>query len=148
MNLAPEELEGELRRVMHDVILSLVGERPVELDSITPPGQRLTCRVAIHGGFEGQVVVHATFSVAAQIAQSMFGADLSGAPSSRDAQDALREVTNIVAGNLKPLFGDQNTLGLPEDLPMGAQVSNGGQLAVATTHHAGGQLEVRVYASV
>ncbi|MET0388074.1 MAG: chemotaxis protein CheX [Polyangiales bacterium] len=146
--ISGQELEHEVQRVMHEVILSLLGESPINLDSVTPPGQKLACRVAIHGGFEGQVVVNATFGIAAEIATQMFGEDLSGPPTSHDAQEALREVTNIVAGNLKPLFGEQNSLGLPEDVPGGAEVSNGGQLAEATAMHSSGLLQVRVYAAL
>ncbi|MEY4576333.1 MAG: Chemotaxis phosphatase CheX [Pseudomonadota bacterium] len=147
MMITAQELEVELHRVMHEVVLSLSGDTTAITDATTGARseQRLGCRVAIHGPFEGHVAVLATFGVAAQFAVRMFGADLSGAPSLLDAQEALREVANIVAGNLKPLFGEHNTLGLPEDLPSDLHLSNRGQLAEATAAPLGGALEVRVY---
>jgi hypothetical protein len=75
----------------------------------------------------------------------MFGDDARITRSGSDAQDALREIANIVAGNLKPLFGDHNTLGLPEDLPSDVTYPQLPQLATATVLHGGGRLEVRVF---
>jgi hypothetical protein len=102
--------------------------------------------VQIHGGFEGHVVIRASFAMAATIAQRMFGDDLAGPPTGQDAQEALREVSNIVAGNLKPLFGEHLSLGLPEDLDN--DNGSGRRLGQAAAEHPFGRLEVRVYAAV
>jgi hypothetical protein len=92
--------------------------------------------------------VTATFGLASLFAARMFEGELEGPPSARDALDALREVSNIVAGNLKPLLGDHNTLGLPEELPVDATHPQKGQLAQASSHLVGGVLEVRVFAAL
>ena len=148
MNSAAEIVESELPRVMHDVTLSILGETgELELREPTEE-QRLSCTVGIHGGFEGEVVVTATYGLAALFASRMFEGELVGAPTARDALDALREVSNIVAGNLKPLLGDQNTLGLPRELPPDAQFTRSGQLAEASSRLASGVLEVRVFAAL
>lgn len=142
-----EGLEGEVRIVMEEVLLGLLGE------SLTPPAcdapaSRLACGVSIDGDWRGQVVVGATLGLASQVAAEMFGSDLPGPPTRRDARDALREVANIVAGNLKPLFGDHNTLGLPVDLATEAPSVNASQIAHATVLHGDGVLEVSVFQSV
>jgi hypothetical protein len=147
LRITEHDLGVELQRVMQDVFLSLLEGEP-EPVATAPRGAaapRLACRVAIHGPFEGHVTVIATLGVATVFARKMFGSDLPGAPTAGDAQEALREVANIVAGNLKPLFGRHNTLGLPEDLPADAQRCDGSQLAEATGEHRCGTLEVRVY---
>lgn len=148
MSSAADVVECELPRVMNDVTLAILGETGELKNDQGSAEQRLCCAVGIHGGFEGEVVVTATFGLAALFARRMFEDDLAGSPTARDAIDALREVSNIVAGNLKPLLGDQNTLGLPEELPVDAVRSHGSQLAWACSHLEAGVLEVRVFAAL
>jgi hypothetical protein len=146
-DIPPEQIAQELERLLHEVFLSLLGEEPANAaPSSLSPTEKLTCRVQIHGGFEGHVVIRASFAMAATIAQRMFGDDLAGPPTGQDAQEALREVSNIVAGNLKPLFGEHLSLGLPEDLDN--DNGSGRRLGQAAAEHPFGRLEVRVYAAV
>ncbi|HET8933987.1 MAG TPA: chemotaxis protein CheX [Polyangiales bacterium] len=141
-----EVLGGELPRLMSEVIFGLLGEQ----DNFTAPPANddfISCRVAIHGGFEGEVVVSATRALAVCIAGRMFEDELDGQPTLQDARDALREVSNIVAGNLKPLFGENNQLGLPEDQAENAR-SMPDQLATSTLDHPAGVLRVVVYTTL
>jgi len=148
MNSAAQVVEGELPRVMHDVTLAILGETG-ELEMRPSTFEHwLSCAVGIHGGFEGDVIVTATYGLAALFAAKMFEGELSGVPTPRDAMDALREVSNIVAGNLKPLLGEQNTLGLPRALLGGETSTKGSQLAAASSRLASGVLEVRVFAAL
>ena len=149
MTIDRESLELELERVLQDVIASLLGQSTALPDGGGIGDRQLACRIAIHdtqGAVARHIAVVATFGLAERLAGYMFGADLMGAPSLVDAQEALREVTNMVAGNLKPLFGVNNTLGLPEDVPSDVHLSSRGQLAEAALKHATGTIEVRVYA--
>ena len=117
------------------------------LDHHTP----LACRVRIRGGFEGEVIVSATLDLASRIAARMFEDELAergGEPTPREAREALREVANIVAGNLKPLLGANNQLGLPEDLPENVALARVDPLAHATLEHAAGALDVVVYTAL
>jgi hypothetical protein len=142
-------LELEIGRVLNEVVASLLGRSTALPDGGGMADRRLACRVAIHdaqGAVARHIAVVATFGLAERLAGYMFGADLLGAPSAIDAQEALREVSNMVAGNLKPLFGQNYALGLPEDLPSDVQLSGRGQLAEAALKHATGTIEVRVYA--
>jgi Chemotaxis phosphatase CheX len=154
--LDKQGLEVELHRVMDGVILSLLSAIASTNDNAhdnthaAGAPRKLGCQVAIHGEFEGHVTVLATLGLASHFAVCMFGDDLTAAPTQADAQDALREVANIVAGNLKPLFGGQNTLGLPENMAAdaSARADVKGQLAQAALEHVSGTLEVRVYAAL
>jgi CheY-specific phosphatase CheX len=141
-------LEAEVRRVMEEVLAGLVGE--VEPTPQLPAAAdiALSCGVRIQGGWSGQVIVQASLGLAGLAASRMFGDDASVPLSIRDAQDALREIANIVAGNLKPLFGEANTLGLPEDLPGDVTYPQAPQLAQAVIEHGPGRLEVRVFETV
>lgn len=148
MSSAAEIIESELPRLMHDVTLAILGETGE--CRVQPPEHEelMSCAVSIHGGFEGEVVVTATYDLAALFAERMFGADLSGAPTQRDALDALREVSNIVAGNLKPLLGEHNSLGLPQERLGDVPRPRHGLLAQASSHLADGVLQVRVFAAL
>jgi CheY-specific phosphatase CheX len=148
MSSAAELIESELPRVMHDVTLAILGETGELRERHDTLSERISCAVGIHGSFEGEVVLTATYGLAALFAERMFEGDLTGPPTPRDAIDALREVSNIVAGNLKPLLGDRNTLGLPEEVSLDATRPYKGQLAEASSHLQGGVLEVRVFAAL
>lgn len=141
-----ELLSSELPSLMSEVIYGLLGDN----DNYAAPAANdsfISCRVSIRGGFEGEVIVSATRALANRIAERMFEDELDGQPSFQDARDALREVSNIVAGNLKPLFGENNQLGLPED-----QAENAGPLpdalATSTLEHPAGVLQVVVYTTM
>lgn len=144
-----EVLDTELPRVMHEVMLGLLGEIP-DNDVLPARAERpMACSVSIRGGAHADVVVSATLTLASRIAEQMFEDELAGrAATEQDARDALREVSNIVAGNLKPLFGDNNQLGLPEDLPQNELAAGASQLSEATVDHPFGVLHVRVYGTL
>lgn len=141
-----EQLQSDLPRVLQEVLFGLLGEYG---EDFAPPAAEgfLSCRVGIRGGFYGEVIVSATLGLASRIAEQMFEDELEGRPTYTDARDALREVSNIVAGNLKPLFGANNQLGLPEDLAENHhELPN--QLATCTLEHPAGVLKVVVYTTL
>jgi CheY-specific phosphatase CheX len=144
------DLEAAVHTVMEEVLSGVLGTPPQASDQPCTQQARLTCAVSIDGDWHGRVVVSATLGLAEQTATEMFGDDLPGLPTERDARDALREIANIVAGNLKPLFGDHNALGLPEDLnPASLQpLAADSPLAHASVPHGDGLLEVSVYPAV
>jgi CheY-specific phosphatase CheX len=142
-----ELLDAELPRVMQEVIFGLLGDTAAANDSNAADRKPIACRVAIRGAFQGEVIVSATLGLARSIAEQMFEDELQGPPTDRDARDAVREVSNIVAGNLKPLFGENNQLGLPEDQAENSHLFNT-QLADASVEHATGVLKVVVYTSL
>jgi CheY-specific phosphatase CheX len=139
-----QELEREVVQVMESVLLGLLGE---ELDP--PPalrdGPNLTCAVGIRGEWQGQVVVQVSYNLACVAVAKMFGVPPAQPVSAQDAQDALCEIANILAGNIKPLLGEANELGFPEDVS-GAELSfpAASQLARASIRRNDGRLEVRV----
>jgi len=145
-----ELLQNELPRVMHEVLLAILGEHAANTVLNVPSEHHtpLACRVRIRGGFEGEVVVSASLDLARHIAEHMFEDDLAGPPTALEAREALREIANIVAGNLKPLLGPSNQLGLPEDLAETAVHTRADPIARATLEHSAGALDVVVYTSL
>jgi len=76
-------------------------------------GQRtLTACVHITGDFEGATLVFCTAGLATRLAAVMFETPAE-ALSVEDVQDALGELANMVAGNIKPLFAGSSRLSLP-----------------------------------
>jgi CheY-specific phosphatase CheX len=145
MHTPTAELGSALLALMEEVLVGLLGDETDLSILPTVPGDLLACTVAIRGGWNGQVVVHASLGLASLAALHMFGADARITRSGRDAQDALREIANIVAGHLKPLLGEENTLGTPEDVPGDVTYPQAPQVATATVYRGSGRLEVRVF---
>jgi chemotaxis protein CheX len=73
----------------------------------------LNGHVGISGAWEGQVMIHGTSGLARSAASKIF----SIAPeevSEQDEVDAIYELTNIIAGNIKSLLPEPCQLSLPE----------------------------------
>jgi chemotaxis protein CheX len=87
--------------------LPLNGFRPAPLGSETV----LTGCVQIVGGWRGAVILRCPTSLASTLAEQMFR---SGSPPSLDdVRDAMGELTNVIAGNIKALFPGNAQLSLP-----------------------------------
>jgi hypothetical protein len=144
-----QSLPQEVRRIAGEVLLALAGEDVAGSDAneTLPSGSRLACCVRIEGPFRGQVLVHATPGLTLLVARRMFGHD-PATPFAAESQEALREITNILAGNIKPLLGKRTQLFLPEDLPLDAACPPLQPLAESVVEHAGQRLEVRVFAEM
>lgn len=67
--------------------------------------------VVIDGDFSGALKVGCGPELAQRIAQIMFDDD--GPPTAADISDALGEVSNMIAGNLKTSLPGKNRIGLP-----------------------------------
>jgi chemotaxis protein CheX len=74
--------------------------------------EALTGCVAITGAWTGNVLLHCEAAHARAAAAQMFGLQDGEVPLEL-VRDALGELTNIVGGNLKALFGGRCYLGLP-----------------------------------
>lgn len=72
----------------------------------------LTACVHLTGDFEGATLVFCTARLAGRLAAVMFETPEESL-SVEDVQDALGELTNMIAGNVKPLFQGSSRLSLP-----------------------------------
>jgi len=91
----------------------------------------LTGCIQIAGAWRGAVTLVSTHSMARRIAAAMFALEESSIPNDM-IQDALGEVTNMTAGNLKSLLPETCFLGLPtvvEGSDYGIRVSDSRLLA-------------------
>jgi hypothetical protein len=72
-------------------------------------------RVDVTGAFTGSVVVDCSEGLGRRLAAHMFGL-AEGAVSADEIIDAIRELANVVAGNLKILMPPPSEIGLPKDV--------------------------------
>lgn len=87
-----------------------------EVDFAGDSAATLTAPVAsqvdVHGSFAGSVTVGCSEGLARRLAARMFGV-----PEARvtadEQRDAIRELSNVVAGNLKALLPPPSEIGLP-----------------------------------
>lgn len=79
-------------------------------DSLVEESQ-VTCLVHLHGAFQGAVMIQCPNTLGAKLTASMLqGPTL---PSTEDVIDALGELTNMLAGNVKPLLATPSSISLP-----------------------------------
>ena len=82
----------------------------------TPEGAECqSSRVDITGSFCGSVVVGCSNALARRLASQMFGLDESSI-SLDEIRDAISELANVVAGNLKVLMPPPSEIGLPKEI--------------------------------
>ena len=72
-------------------------------------------RVDVTGAFCGSVVVGCSEPLARRLAAQMFGL-AEASVSADEINDAIRELANVVAGNLKILMPPPSEIGLPKDI--------------------------------
>ncbi len=137
------ELRESTRGIALTVIESLLGDAqpPSELPA-SQAQPALACEVCIEGPCHARVIVALSPRHAHWIASRMFGVSAAN-ENADDAREAAREVSNMVAGNLKPLFGPGHNLGLPQDVTS-PSTSAHSQLAHVRVEHHGDLLEVHV----
>ena len=82
-------------------------------------GDRISARVGIRGAWNGDVTLECAPAFAVAVAARMLGRQ-PAATSLEDARDALGELANIAAGNMKPLLAEGCSLSLPETWEGGA----------------------------
>lgn len=102
----------ELQQITLDVWETFLGIRPEEVPP-TPLGPgTLAARVRIMGAWEGTVVLRMPPALARQVGETMFD-KAAGTLSDEELRDAVGEIGNMVAGNLKGLLADEARLSLP-----------------------------------
>jgi chemotaxis protein CheX len=145
------ELEKILREVAEDMFASLAYLMPaseaahVAADS----GPRARVRVAFSGPFMGCLVLCVDLWMLPILAANMLGLMDADSTSREQQQDALKELLNVICGNLLPriaspqevfhvhapfILPDGNTAEIPETRPLAARVTlwpDGGQADLA-----------------
>lgn len=115
-----------------------------------PGGESVTASIQISGSFDGAVHVTCPREVAIQVAGRMFGRPFSTLMDD-EVRDALGELANMVAGNLKSRLAGRSLLSLPTVVEgAGYEVTRLGSRLEAESEldTTAGRVRVRVYRSV
>ena len=106
-------LAGDVETILTDVLSSILGEEVLPASEAPPPGEQAITRLAIHdldldSYVEVEVLLPA--ALAQVVAARMFG---EATPSPDDVVDAVAELGNIAAGNVKAVLFGRSRLSLP-----------------------------------
>jgi CheY-specific phosphatase CheX len=109
------ELDDELDQTTTLVWSTMVGLplRRVNGPSTPGPGTNghVTGLVNLEGAYEGALMVNCSMTLAARLASVMFATDTEADAS--DIRDAVGELANMVAGNIKAVLPHPSQIGLP-----------------------------------
>ncbi len=109
----PEEIEQIVSSIWMSILnLPIVPAEDVALQPTSSQGRMLTGCVQFTGDFEGATLVHTTSALARRLASVMFAAD-EDSLGLEEVQDALGEISNMIAGNIKPLLPGASRISLP-----------------------------------
>src|ERR1019366_6717354 len=100
-----EEITGMIWESLFDFPLERVADAPIDGEPV------VTGFVSIDGAWNGAIMVRCPIALATTLTTAMFQAD--NAPGFDDVRDALGELTNMVAGNVKALLPSPRNLSLP-----------------------------------
>jgi len=111
------EAEQYLQPALEDFIRNyflLVYDVPVEFipSLVIDEGKTIEGVIHILGGWNGSLTLHCTPEAAGTLAQTMFGTD-EELPE-EVVSDCIREMTNVIGGNLKALLGEGSVLSIPK----------------------------------
>jgi CheY-specific phosphatase CheX len=103
-------ISGLLSDVVVDTLEKLAFLFAVPLEGPAPedPRSLATVRVRFSGPLCGGMQLSLSQPVLSELAGNMLGADDGSALSVDEQHDALRELTNVICGNLLPLIGGTN----------------------------------------
>jgi chemotaxis protein CheX len=100
-----EEITGMIWGSLFEFPLERVGHAQLDGEPV------VTGFVSIDGAWNGAIMVRCSMRLATILTSTMFQSD--GAPSFDDVSDALGELTNMIAGNVKALLPSPCSLSLP-----------------------------------
>jgi CheY-specific phosphatase CheX len=107
-----QTINAEVEDIVKTIWSTLVG-LPIELDGeeLQPDASTMTSIVHIDGAWHGAVMLQCPMTLATLLAAAMFQGESEA--SLEDIGDALGELTNMVAGNIKALLPEPCAISLP-----------------------------------
>jgi chemotaxis protein CheX len=107
--------QEDITHIVTDIWTTMLG---LEVKARTVPvrevdgGRQVSASVQVTGEWEGAVAINCPESIGRKVAAAMFGVE-EGQASEADVHDAIGEVTNMTAGNVKGLVSGYSRLSLP-----------------------------------
>lgn len=111
--------QDDVVAIARDVFAAMVdGEEGLLTPSAAaPPGHDVAAWVDLHGPWAARASLQTTSGTAAGLTRALLRLPAGSPVTDDDLADALGEVANVVAGNVKALLPRQGTLGLPKVAP-------------------------------
>ena len=105
-------LQSDIESIASAIWESLLG-LPIEAGGAGDPGDdsQVTCLVHLHGAFQGAVMIECSQALGSLLTAAML--QTTGAPDAAALTDALGELTNVFAGNIKALLAQPSSISLP-----------------------------------
>jgi chemotaxis protein CheX len=105
-------LESDVESIAYAIGESLLG-LPIDVtgEAELGEGPRATCLVHLHGAFRGAVMIECSEALGSVLTAAMLQNE--GPPDAADMTDALGELTNVFAGNIKALLAQPSSISLP-----------------------------------
>ena len=144
-----EQTDSMLARVAEETFEALTFMYPVGEDE-SPADANVSAEVTYDGPSSGRLVLTVSQNMLPAVATNMLGLDFDEVPTSDQQTDALREVLNVICGNLLPVLYSQRdvfNVDAPQVLsPAQVPHVDGLQLAgVAKLYLDAGQAKVQLY---
>jgi hypothetical protein len=111
VNLQDEDITCIVQTLGESLLVEPV--LPVE-DQPPVPADTMGSSVEVRGAFCGRVTVACSAALARVVASRMFGGTDANVTSA-EVVDAIREIANVIAGNVKGLLPVPSDIGLPYD---------------------------------
>lgn len=118
-----------------DTMLSMPVETLDAAERVSLPGECLVGSVGFGGAVAGMICMHITEAFSREVTASMLGVKVHEVSGDDDINDAIGEVTNMIAGNVKSLLSSATgscSLSIPS-------IARGGNMAVETISSAENQ---------
>jgi chemotaxis protein CheX len=105
-------LESDVETIASAIWETLLG-LPIDVSVGAEIGEepRVTCLVHLHGAFRGAVMIECPEALGSQLTTAMLQAE--GPPDAAEMADALGELSNVFAGNIKALLAQPSSISLP-----------------------------------
>lgn len=123
--------DAHIDAVVDSVFLSML-EIAVRVSAAAhePPTDALSASVQFHDGWRGELALELGSDAADRVTRLLLGSDAAG-PTAEEIQDAVGEIANIIAGNIKVHLPAGAGMGLPSVMPL-QLVSRPGQIRLAS----------------
>jgi len=106
------ELTNVVRRIWRNMLERSVS-RVSDASDVFVDQETLTVQVDIHGGWHGSVILQTNHDLVNSIATRMYHLENGSRASSEQMEESLKEIGNIVAGNVKCVLPEPCILSIP-----------------------------------
>ena len=105
-------MESDVESIAYAIWESLLG-LPIDVGEGSGLGEdsQVTGLVHLHGAFQGAVMIECSEALGSLLTAAMLQTE--GIPDAVDVTDALGELTNVFAGNIKALLAQPSSISLP-----------------------------------